>query len=146
MITGRTIRRIRRSVAGLDSKGRERLRSLLRESSFELPPNPRVIDDVHTRLIPGGVRLAVVSTLDAGIDFTIDISCHLAAMGFDVTPHLTARSVRDEAHLEWITSQMSAAGISKALAVGGDGDPTGKYSEASDLIPALASRLIPQPP
>jgi len=137
VITGRTNRKIRRSVAGLGTRGRKRLRSLLAESTLEIPPSPRVIDDVSTRLIPGAVRLAVASTLDAGMDSTIDVSCQIAAKGFAVIPHLSARGVLDEAHLAWITSQMSAARISSALVVGGDGDPVGKYTEAADLIPRL---------
>lgn len=139
MITARTNRKIRRAVVGLDSGSRVRLRTLLGHSSFELPPTPRVIDGVTSRLVPGGARLAVLSTLDAGIDATVDISCEIAAKGFEVIPHLTARSIRDDAHLGWIISQLSAARISTVLVVGGDGAPVGQYSEAAGLMPALVA-------
>ena len=137
VITGRTNRQVRRAVFELDTSGRDRLRSLLRAGNFEVAPSERIIDEVTARLLPGSTRLAVVSTLDSGIDSTIEISCQLAAQGFDVTPHLSARRVRDEAHLIWITSQMKSARISTALAVGGDGAPEGRFAEAADLIPAL---------
>lgn len=137
MITGRVNRQIRRSVVGLESNGRDRLRTLLGESSFELPPTPRIIEDVSSRLVPGGARVAVVSTLDAGIDTTIDLSCELASRGYEVTPHLTARSVRDEPHWRWVLSQLTSARISTVLAIGGDGEPAGRFAEAADLIPAL---------
>ena len=137
MMTGRTNRQIRRSVADLSPSGRERLRGLLRESSFELLPMPGAIEAAATRLIPGNVRLAVASTLESGINATVDISCELAAKGFDVTPHLTARSIRNRAHLEWIVAQMASAWISTALVVGGDGEPEGDFAEAAQLMPTL---------
>ncbi len=137
MMSGRTNRQVRRSVAGLGPSGRERLRGLLRESSFELPPMPGAIAAVATRLIPSNVRLAVASTLESGINATVEISCELAGKGFDVTPHLAARSIRDEAQLAWIISQMTSTRISTALVVGGDGKPEGEFAEAAQLMPAL---------
>ncbi len=137
MINGRINRQIRRSVLGLSGDGRERLRALLAQSSLELPPTSDVIADVSSRLVPGSVRLAVASTVESGIEATIATSCELAAKGFDVTPHLAARSVRDESHLSWIISQLKSAWISSVLVVGGEGDRIGSFDAASDLIPQL---------
>lgn len=136
-MTGRINRQIRRSVLGLSGDGRERLRRLLAQSTLELPPTPEVIADVSSRLVPGSARLAVATTVESGIEATIAASCELAARGFDVTPHLAARSVRDESHLAWMISQMKSAWISSVLVVGGDGDRTGNFAAASDLIPPL---------
>ncbi len=137
MTTGRINRQIRRSVLGLSGGGRERLRSLLANSVLELPPTASAVVDVADRLVPGSSRLAVAATVESGIEATIGVSCELAALGFDVTPHLAARSVRDETELRWIVSQLKSAWISSVLVVAGDGEPTGIFVAASELIPSL---------
>jgi methylenetetrahydrofolate reductase (NADPH) len=73
-----------------------------------------------------------------GQDATVDLAVALARRGYAVSPHLSARQVRDRAHLAEIVARCRAAGIRGVFVVGGD--PTAVstgFRHAHDLLVAL---------
>jgi methylenetetrahydrofolate reductase (NADPH) len=88
--------------------------------------------------VPAEVQLTVTASPAKGQDATVDLAVALTAHGYTVAPHLSARLVRDRAHLADIVARCREAGITKAFVVGGDpaATPTG-FEHAHDLLVAL---------
>jgi methylenetetrahydrofolate reductase (NADPH) len=88
--------------------------------------------------VPKDVRLTVTASPAKGQDATIDLSVALAGHGYRVAPHLSARQVRDRAHLADIVARCREAGITDVFVVGGDptDEPT-DFPQAHALLVAL---------
>ncbi len=84
------------------------------------------------------MRLTVTASPAKGQDATIDLAVRLAGHGYSVAPHLSARQVRDRAHLAGIVARCREAGISGVFVIGGDpaGAPT-QFADARELLVAL---------
>jgi methylenetetrahydrofolate reductase (NADPH) len=95
-------------------------------------------EDAVVRHVPKDVRLTVTASPAKGQDATIELSEKLAAHGYRVAPHLSARQIRDRAHLADIVARCRQAGIVAAFVVGGDpiGIPTA-FRDAYELLVAL---------
>jgi len=106
------------------------------EVQFEVLPFPPAEQEAAELREP--VRLTVTSSPRHGADRTVEVAVRLAALGHSVTPHLAARMVRDEAHLDQLLERMAVAGIDEAFVIGGDNsEPEGAYSSASELLPLI---------
>jgi methylenetetrahydrofolate reductase (NADPH) len=71
----------------------------------------------------------------------VDLASRLARHGYDASPHLAARLVRDSAHLDGIVAQLAEARVASVFVVGGDGpSAVGPYPDALSLLRALDSR------
>ena len=69
----------------------------------------------------------------------LEVSERLAAAGYDVVPHLSARMIRGQEELAAAVQRLRAAGISEAFVVGGDASPpAGDFVDAEQLLEALA--------
>ncbi len=69
------------------------------------------------------------------------MALRLAALGHRVTPHLTARMVRDAAHLDALLAAMARGPISDVFVIGGDASPPrGEYSSAGELLGLIRER------
>ena len=65
----------------------------------------------------------------------------LTERGHRVTPHLAARAIRDEAHLEELLERARSAGIDEVFVIGGDTTaPAGRFSSAGELLPLIRDK------
>jgi methylenetetrahydrofolate reductase (NADPH) len=115
----------------------ERVGELLRDPKFELVPLKNALDEA--RHLPPGATVTVTASPGRGIEPSVALSEELADRGFRVVPHLSARLVRDRAHLDEVTARLRDARIRRAFVVGGDGQAGGAYPDALSLLEALAA-------
>ena len=85
--------------------------------------------------VPTSGPLTVTVSPAQGQDATVDLAIRLAGHGYSVSPHLSARQVRDRAHLAEIVGRCRDAGITGVFVVGGDlvPEPTA-VRHAHDLL------------
>jgi methylenetetrahydrofolate reductase (NADPH) len=89
--------------------------------------------------VPTEIKIAVTSSPTRGIDATLQVCEALARRGFPVAPHLAARAVRDERHLQDILERLDAIGVRDAFIVAGDlSEPAGRFAGAGALLAAMA--------
>ncbi|MBO0682593.1 MAG: methylenetetrahydrofolate reductase [Candidatus Dormibacteraeota bacterium] len=112
---------------------------MLRRPRYELMPVDGV-EDLVAGVVPPEVGLTLTMTEERGIEATLAQARRLVAAGFEVTPHLAARLVRDKAHLGEILARVFEYGIRDLFVVGGDAPvAAGKFSDALGLLRALAA-------
>jgi len=86
-----------------------------------------------------GCYVAVTCSPSKGVNETLEMSERLANRGFRVVPHIAAKMVRDETHLQEILEHLDDLPIISIFVPGGDGDkPAGKYTCALDLLQAIS--------
>ena len=119
-----------------DSAG-DRVARLLAAPRYEIMPFRGVEGAVGE--LPAGSRVTVTASPSHGLMRTIEVAERLAASGYEVIPHLSARMVSGRRELIAIVERLAAAGIDQAFVVGGDASPpAGPYHEAGDLLDELA--------
>ena len=114
------------------------LARLLGNVRYEVLPTASAVDDVYGHL-PSGATVTVTASPARGMEDTLDIAERLAALGFDVVPHLAARMIHGEAHLGEITRRLQFAGVTKVFVPAGDADPEPDcYRSALQVLEDLA--------
>jgi methylenetetrahydrofolate reductase (NADPH) len=109
---------------------------LLAEPRFELMPFDSFGDQLDH--LPDGAHVAVTASPQLGIDATVEWSERAAARGYEPVPHLAARYVEDESHLDDIAGRLADAGVTDVFVPGGDREePIGAFESAHDLLVAL---------
>jgi methylenetetrahydrofolate reductase (NADPH) len=109
---------------------------LLRRSRFELLPLDGIEEQVREHLAID-TKVTVTASPRKGLEATLDLSERLAGAGYPVVPHLSARLVRDRAHLEEVLVRLSAAGIRELFVPAGDAAEPGEFQGAADLLEAM---------
>lgn len=90
--------------------------------------------------VPKTVRLTVTASPPKGIEATIALAERLAALGYKVSPHLSAKMIRDKVQLGEFVQRFDAAGIDSLFVIGGDAEePAGEYTDALSLLKSLDS-------
>ena len=112
------------------------LAALIANPIFEIVPVAGVEEAAAG--LPPRASVTVTASPRLGIEATLDVAEPLAARGYDVCPHLAARSIRDRPHLREILARMRASGMRKAFVVGGDGDAIGEFRDGLALLRAIA--------
>lgn len=114
------------------------LATLLRRPRYEVLPLDGIQDAVVAHVPLEGTRVTVTASPRHGLDPTLEVSEQLAAAGYSVVPHLSARLVRDGGHLDEILHRLLEAGIRELFVPAGDApDPAGAYHGAADLLEAM---------
>ena len=108
---------------------------------YEVIPVDGVEDKVVAH-VPHEVKVTVTASPTKGLDTTLEVSEHLAAAGYQVVPHLSARLVRDGAHLDEIVARLEQSGIREAFVPAGDAVEPGQYPDAASLLRALHGRHL----
>ena len=91
--------------------------------------------------LPKEGKVAVTCSPAKGIENTLRFSEGLLERGFRVVPHIAARLVADEAHLEGILRRLDGLGLREVYVIGGDAkEPVGPYASAFEMLRAM-SRL-----
>lgn len=103
---------------------------------FEVLPLDRTVEEVERLTVP--LQLTVTCSPKHGPDRTLEIAGRLRALGHSVTPHIAARMVRDEAHLDALLDGIADADLDGMFLIGGDADTQGPYSSAGELLPLIA--------
>ncbi len=110
---------------------------MLARARFEVVPIGGL--DQQVRWLPAGATVTVTCSPRRGIEPTLDACDLLAAGGFRVVPHVSARGITSRAHLEGIVERLAGAGVEEIFAVGGDEpEPAGPYASALELLEAIA--------
>jgi methylenetetrahydrofolate reductase (NADPH) len=113
------------------------LQALLRSPRYEVIPaknTERAVLD----WVPAGMTVTVTASPVKGLDPTIELTERLTARGYQVVPHLAARSVAAEEHLAEIIGRLKACGVDDVFVPGGDtAHPAGPFDGALPLLERL---------
>jgi methylenetetrahydrofolate reductase (NADPH) len=118
--------------------GMARVAPLLRAPRYEVFPGAGT-EQAILEWVPRELTVTVTASPARGLEPTLDLATSLAGHGYTAVPHVTARLVRDDAHLADIVARLTAAGISDIFVPGGDADPpAGRFHSALELLEQLA--------
>jgi methylenetetrahydrofolate reductase (NADPH) len=113
------------------------LAEMLTRSRYEVIPLAGAEEQVLEH-VPRDVTLTVTVSPVKGLDHTLELAGRLAAHGYPVVPHLSARLVVDPSHLAELIARMTEIGVRDVFVVAGDADePAGTYEGASALLEAM---------
>jgi methylenetetrahydrofolate reductase (NADPH) len=119
------------------------LDALLSRPRYEVFP-ARGTEQAVADWVPAGMTVTVTASPVKGLDATVELAERLAARGYRVVPHLAARSVADQAHLDGIVARLKAAGVDDVFVPGGDAPhPAGPFDSALPLLERLAEMGSP---
>ena len=109
----------------------------LRRPRYEVIPL-RGVEDQVAEHVPKDVKVTVTASPRKGIESTLELAERLSGRGYETVPHLSARLIRDNAHLEEILGRLRASGIRDAFVVAGDAkEPAGRFEGASGVLAAM---------
>jgi methylenetetrahydrofolate reductase (NADPH) len=115
-----------------------RLRELLSSPRYEVFP-AKGTEQAVAGVVPAGMTVTVTASPVKGLGPTVELAERLAARGYRVVPHLAARSVAGQAHLNDIVGRLKAAGVDDVFVPGGDAThPAGPFDGALPLLERLA--------
>ena len=104
--------------------------------TFELVPLKNALDQAS--FLPPGATVSVTASPAKGIEATVALCEQLQGRGFRAVPHLSARMIRDRAHLAELIAWLEGAGVDRAFVVGGDAKEPGAYPDGLSLLRAMA--------
>ena len=117
--------------------GLARVAPLLRAPRYEVFPAAGT-EQAVLDWVPRELTVTVTASPARGLEPTLALATALAGHGYPVVPHVTARLVRDDAHLADIVARLTTAGISDIFVPAGDADPpAGRFTSALDLLERL---------
>jgi methylenetetrahydrofolate reductase (NADPH) len=112
------------------------LAELLRRPRYEILPLDGIEDQVREHL-GTDVKVTVTAGPRRGLEATLALSERLAHAGYQVVPHLSARLIRDRAHLEEAVVRMREAGVRELFVPAGDATEPGEFAGAAELLQAM---------
>jgi methylenetetrahydrofolate reductase (NADPH) len=111
--------------------------SLLISPRYEVIPTDSIEESVVAS-VPLDVTLTVTASPTKGLEATISLAQRLCRHGYQVVPHISARLVRDDAHLDDIVAQLRECGVDDVFVPAGDADPpVGRFDSALSLLERL---------
>ncbi len=119
----------------------EAVRRLLLGPEFELLPLRSAIDQID--FLPEAATVTITASPAKGIDSALGYATELAQRGFEVVPHMAARSIGDQAHLADVLDTITEAHIRRIFVIGGDAKQAGEYADAISLIQAIEALGYP---
>lgn len=112
--------------------------AMLRSPRYEVLPTEDV-EGLVLAHVPREVTITVTASPRRGMDATIEVARRLAAHGYSVVPHISARMVRDAGHLHSILRAVEALGSDNVFVVAGDArEPAGEFPDSVSLLDAMA--------
>jgi methylenetetrahydrofolate reductase (NADPH) len=110
---------------------------LLETPRYEVLPTAATEHEVLA-WVPRDLAVTVTASPAKGLEPTIMLTERLAAHGYRAVPHLSARLVRDRAHLADIVTRLTEAGVTDVFVPAGDANPpAGSYDGALPLLADL---------
>jgi methylenetetrahydrofolate reductase (NADPH) len=117
--------------------GLEGIAPLLRAPRYEVLPTPSA-EQAVLEWMPRELTVTVTASPVKGLEPTLALTERLAARGYRVVPHLSARLVRDTAHLADLVARLTTAGIDDVFVPAGDADPpAGSFNSALEVLDEL---------
>lgn len=114
-----------------------RISELLLRSRYEVLPLEGIEEQVLAH-VPRDVTLTVTASPTRGLEPTLALTGALAAHGYRVVPHLSARLVADAAEAAEIVERLRGHGVDDVFVVAGDPEePRGAFHGALDLLEAI---------
>ncbi len=108
--------------------------SLLGHPRFEVIPT-RSAEEAVVKWLPPELTVTVTASPRKGLDATLELAERLSGRGYRVVPHVSARLVEDEAHLEKVVARLTACGIDDIFVPAGDAErPVGRFDSALSLL------------
>ena len=118
--------------------GLARVAPLLERPRYEVFP-AKSTEEAVLEWVPTDLTVTVTASPAKGLDPTLDLTERLTARGYRVVPHVSARLVRDDAHLADIVARLTASGVDDVFVPAGDADPpAGRFDSALALLDRLA--------
>jgi methylenetetrahydrofolate reductase (NADPH) len=107
---------------------------------YEVLPTEDV-EELLLRHVPKDVTITITASPRRGIEATISLAERLAARGYQVVPHISARLIKDQAHLKEVLERVVALGRGDAFVVAGDAkEPAGDFPDSVALLEAIQAR------
>ena len=103
----------------------EGVRRVLLRPEFELLPLRSAIDQID--FLPEAATVTITASPAKGIDSTLEYATELAQRGFEVVPHIEARSIGDQAHLADVLDTITEAHIRRIFVIGGTPRKRGSF-------------------
>lgn len=125
--------RRRRLLSGTQAAA---LARVLRAPTFELIPLRSAMD--QATLLPPGATVSVTASPAKGMEATVALCEQLQVAGLRAVPHVSARMIRDRAHLVDLIAWLDGAGVDRAFVVGGDAKEPGAYPDGLSLLREMA--------
>jgi methylenetetrahydrofolate reductase (NADPH) len=117
-------------VSGLDV--------LLSNPRYEVIP-AKASEQAVLDWVPPTMTVTVTASPVKGLDPTVELTERLTGHGYRVVPHLAARSVRSQQHLDEVVTRLKACGVDDVFVPGGDAThPEGPFDGALPLLERLA--------
>ncbi|HSJ26601.1 MAG TPA: methylenetetrahydrofolate reductase [Acidimicrobiia bacterium] len=110
-------------------------RRLLENATFEVIPMKSTAE--KARDLPAGATVSVTASPDKGMMATVELCESLAADGFRIVPHISARMLGSEQELREIVARLRDAGATRAFIIGGDAQEGTTYPDGFALLRAL---------
>jgi methylenetetrahydrofolate reductase (NADPH) len=86
------------------------------------------------------VTITVTASPRRGIEATIGLAERLGQHGYQVVPHISARLIRDDAHLKEVLGRVAAIGRREIFVIAGDAkEPAGEFPDSVSLLTALTA-------
>lgn len=109
----------------------------LRTPRYEILPTEDAEERVAAQ-VPREITITITASPRRGIEATLALAERLAKQGYQVVPHLSARMIRDEAHLAEVLTRVAAIGRREVFVVAGDvKEPAGKFPDSISLLEAI---------
>jgi methylenetetrahydrofolate reductase (NADPH) len=116
---------------------------LLDRVRYEVIPTASIEESVCAH-VPKEVTVTVTASPTKGLDATLNLAEALARDGYHVVPHISARLIVDDQHLDEIIARSLAAGIDDVFIPAGDADtPAGRFEGSLQVLELLAERERP---
>jgi methylenetetrahydrofolate reductase (NADPH) len=113
------------------------LDALLGSPRYEVIP-AKATEQAVLDWVPAGMTVTVTASPVKGLEPTVALAEQLAGQGYRVVPHLAARSVESQQHLDAIVARLTSSGIQDVFVPGGDAtDPLGPFDGALPLLERL---------
>jgi len=110
---------------------------ILSRPRFEILPTEGA--EERAGYLPEDAKVAVTCSPGKGIEHTLRFSQRLLQRGFRVVPHVAARLVSGEAHLQKILRWFDEHGVREIYVIGGDSkEPLGPYASALQMLHAMS--------
>ncbi len=129
----------------LPGAGLKQIAPLLHKARYEVLPTQSA-EDAVLESVPRDVVITITASPTKGLEPTLALAERLAAAGYRVVPHLSARLVRNSAHLDEVVARLRAIGVDDVFVPAGDADPpAGEFTSALDVLEHLADLGSPFP-
>jgi methylenetetrahydrofolate reductase (NADPH) len=114
----------------------ERLTSFVANAGLEIYPDSKILQKVD--VLSRSTKISVTSSPTKGIEETLNFTKFLKEKGFEVVPHIAARSIKDIKQLEVISIFLNHYGIEEIFAIAGDNErPAGNYDSSVTMLDRL---------